>query len=123
MLAWASTDASRELVASWRELETELADHIAAEEEVILPSYAVHAPADAQRIREDHARILALLLPLGVDVELHEVHLARLRLLVEALDAHSISEDAGMYPWAAQHLALVGQRLLFARIGRWIGRA
>ena len=42
--------------------------------------------------------------------------------LVAALETHSASEDAGMYPWAAQHVALVSQRMLYAAIGRGLER-
>ncbi len=123
LLASAYTDNTRELIAHWCELETELIDHIAAEEEVILPGYAEHAPTNAKRILGDHARIRELLTPIGVEVELHETRAARLRLLVEALDAHALLEDTTMYPWARDNLTLVAQRLLFTRIVRWLHRA
>ena len=123
MLGWAYTDDARDLGSAWEDLEAELLDHMAAEEEVILPSYAMHAPEDAHRIRDEHARIRSLVTPIGIDVELHEIRVARLRRLVEALEAHSASEDAAMYPWAAQHIPLVGERLLSARIERWCARS
>jgi hemerythrin superfamily protein len=122
MLGWAYTDDTRSLYSAWGELEAELLDHMAAEEEVILPTYATHAPEDARRIRDDHVRIRSLVTPLGIDVELHEARVERLHRLVDALAAHSASEDAEMYPWAADNIALVAQRLLFARIGRWFAR-
>lgn len=122
LLAWAYADDSRELTARWCELEAELLDHIAAEEEIILPSYAAHAPADAKRIQDDHARLREFVTPTGVDVELHQIRAARLRRLVEALEAHAAFEDATMYPWAQRNLPLVTQRLLFGRISRWFGR-
>jgi len=123
LLARAHTDDPRALALSWIEVEAELLDHMAAEEELILPAYAVHAPEDARRIRAAHLRIQELVTPIGVDVELHEVRLARLRQLVELLEAHSASEDAAMYPWAVRNLALVRQRMLYVRIGRWLARA
>jgi len=123
LLAWAYTDDARALAGAWRELEAELSDHIAAEEEVILPGYAAHAPADAKQILDDHARIRELLTPVGVEIELHEARAARLRRLSEALDAHAMFEDATMYPWAQHNLAVVAQRLLLTRIGRWFRAA
>ena len=122
LLGWAHTDNSRELSEGWRELEGELLDHIAAEEDVILPGYANHAPVDANLVLADHARIRALLTPIGVDVELHQICAPRLQLLVDALAAHALSEDAAMYPWAEQHISLVAERLLAARIERWFAR-
>jgi hypothetical protein len=121
LLASAYGDDSRELAAAWSELEAELLDHIAAEEEVILPAYAEHSPGDAQRILADHARIRDLVTPTGVEVELHLSRAARLRRLVNALDAHAHHEDAFMYPWAQVNLPELAQRLLVVRIGRWLG--
>lgn len=122
LLGCAYAEDTRALTLSWSEVEAELLDHMAAEEDVILPSYELHDPDDAHRIREDHARIRALLTPIGVEVELHEIRLARLRQLVAALETHAASEDARMYPWAAKHVALVSQRMLYARISRGLER-
>ncbi len=119
MLGSACSDDPRELVARWAELEIELRDHLAAEEEVILPSYAKHAPADARKILDDHVVIRDLMTPIGVEIELHETRLARLRRLVDALAAHALHEDSAMYPWAERHLTAVAQQVLFVRIGRW----
>ena len=123
LLESADADDARALTLSWSEVEADLLNHMAAEEEVILPRYELHAPADARRIRDDHARIRTLLTQIGLEVELHEIRLARLRQLVAALEAHSASEDAAMYPWAAQHVALVSQRMLYARISHGLERA
>ncbi len=122
MLAWALANDSRHVIRAWAELEAELLDHMAAEEAIILPSYALHAPADARRILDDHTRFRSLLATMDIDVELHQIRAGRLRRLVEALEVHSASEDAVMYPWATEHIALVAQRLLFTQIGSWIAR-
>jgi len=123
LLGCAYAEDTRALTLSWSEVEAELLDHMAAEEAVILPSYELHAPDDAHRIREEHARIRTLLMPIGVEVELHKIRLARLRQFVAAIEAHAASEDARMYPWAAQHVALVSQRMLYARISHGLERA
>ena len=120
LLAAAYADDSRELVTCWCELETELVDHMAAEEELILPRYAAHAPAEGQRIAADHARMRELLTPMGVEVELHESRASRLRQLVDTLEAHAAFEDAGMYPWAERNLGRDTRHLLGVRIGRWL---
>ena len=119
LLAWAYADDTRELAAAWCELETELNDHLAAEEEMILPGYAAHAPEEAKQILDDHARIRELLTPIGVEVELHEARVARLRRLAEALAAHALLEDATLYPWAQRNLTAVARRVLYVRISRW----
>ena len=123
LLACAHGDDTRALVATWHELEVELLDHMTAEEEVVLPSYAMHAPADASRILDDHLRICEVASMLGVDVELHEIRVGRLEQLVEALDAHAKHEDASMYPWAQSNLPQIAQTLLITRIGRWLSAA
>jgi len=41
---------------------------------------------------------------------------------VAVLEAHATSEDARMYPWAAQHVVLVSQRMLYARISHGLER-
>lgn len=122
MVACAYTDDPLGLLSSWGELETELLDHMAAEEEVILPGYAAHAPGDADRIFDEHTRIRALITLIGVDIELHAIRAERLQRLVDTLGAHSASEDAAMYPWATDNIALVAQQLLFKRISRWFAR-
>lgn len=119
LLAWTYTDDTRELAAAWCQLEAELNDHLAAEEEVILPGYAVHAPDDARRILDDHTRLRELLTPIGVEIELHEARADRLRRLAEALASHALLEDTAMYPWAQSNLTEIARRLLYVRIGRW----
>ena len=123
LLACAQGDDPRELIASWRELETELLDHMAAEEEIILASYAKHAPEDAQRIAADHARLREIASALGLEVELHAIRIARLEKLVDALHTHGLHEDTAMYPWAQANLGEVAQHALVARLARWLGVA
>lgn len=119
LLSAAAADDGREVTITWRELEEELLDHMAAEEEIILPGYGEHAPDDARRIRDEHVRLRALLTPLGVEVELHEVRATRLRQLAHLLHAHAAHEDAEMYPWAEAHLGAAAHHALWVRISRW----
>ena len=123
LLACAYADDSRDLIAQWSELERELLAHIAAEEEIILPGYAHHDPADAQRIRADHEQLRQLATPIGVEIELHEARAERLRLLVAALQHHATNEDSKMYPWAAHNLPTVAQQLLVTRVSHWLNKA
>jgi iron-sulfur cluster repair protein YtfE (RIC family) len=120
VLVAAYADEPRALIMRWCALELELVDHMAAEEQVILPGYAAYAPADAQKIRDDHVRIRALVAPIGVEVELHEVRIARLGTLIEALEAHTLHEDTRMYPWVANNLSSVARQLLHSRITGWL---
>lgn len=123
LMTAAYADDPRALCERWIELEAELLDHMAAEEEVILPAYAEHEPLDAAEILADHTRMRDLALSIGIAIELHEITAAQLGQLAAALDAHALQEDAGMYRWAQHHLPEVAQQLVMARIGRWFDRA
>ena len=118
LLARTYADDPHELVAQYRAFEHALLEHLAAEEELILPAYAQHDPADAQAIRDDHEAIRKALNRLGIEVELHVVRAHSVHELVDSLRAHAAREDAAMYPWAQVHLPLVTRRQLFVRVGR-----
>jgi hypothetical protein len=119
LLACAYADDRRDLTASWNALEAELHDHLAAEEELVLGAFAAAEPSDAEVIRVQHARLRELLTPIGVEVDLHQIRVERLRRLIDGLTAHALFEDATMYPWAQAHLSNVAKHALFVRIGRW----
>jgi len=113
-------DDTRALGAAWRRFEAEVLDHLAAEEEVMLPAYEEVAPAAAHEIRDDHARIRALLTTLGLEVELHVIRAETVRWLVDALRDHARREDETMYVWARRSLPPHGLAALYDRIVRWL---
>jgi Hemerythrin HHE cation binding domain len=118
LLACTYADDPFQLIAQYRAFEHAVLDHLAAEEEVILPGYAEAAPAGARAIRADHAALRQQLLAVGVEVELHFVRAETVCRLIDQLNAHAAREDASMYPWAQLHLPLPAKRRLFVRIGR-----
>ena len=118
LLAHTYGDDPRELALQYRSFERSTLDHLAAEEELILPAYADHAPEDARAIRDEHAAIRQLLFRVGIEVELHIVRADTVKRLVDTLRTHATREDASMYPWAQDHLPLSTRRQLFVRIGR-----
>lgn len=118
LLAQTYGDDPRDLIFHYRVFERSMLEHLAAEEELLLPAYAEHAPDDAGAIRDDHAAIRQLLLRVGVDVELHTVRVDAVKRLIETLQTHAGREDAAMYPWAQERLPLSLRRQLFVRIGR-----
>lgn len=122
LLATAATDDGVGLDTAWPALEADLLDDLDAVEDVILPTYAVEAPHDAQRVVDEHARLRALITSIGLD-EGHAPRLAHLRQLVSALASLAVSEATWMYPWAEQHIALVGSRMMFARVDHSLERA
>jgi len=105
----------------WFELETELLEHLSAEEVAIIPSYALEAPDDASRILAEHAQLRDLLTPIGVGPESQRQHADRVARLVDLLDRHADHEDLQMYPWAQRNLSEVTERLLFKRVCAWFG--
>jgi hypothetical protein len=123
LLSDAYADDPRALCARWREFESEIRDHMSAEEDLILPAYEGVAPADAQAIREDHRRLRDVLHRLGVEVDLHQIRVRTVRELLEQLRVHADREDAAMYPWAAAHKRSLGLAALRTRIERWLADA
>lgn len=111
-------DDPRALILQYRAFEHATLDHLAAEEELILPAYMEHAPDEARVVWDEHAAIRQLLFRIGVEVELHIVQAATVKQLVDALQSHAAREDAAMYAWAQDHLPLSVRRQLFVRIGR-----
>jgi hypothetical protein len=120
LLSDAYADDPRALCARWREFESEIRDHMSAEEDMILPAYETVAPAEAHAIREEHRRLRDVLQRLGVEVELHQVRLRTVRELLDQLRAHADREDAAMYPWAAAHRCTLGLAALRTRIESWL---
>ena len=118
MLSATYADDSRDLVREFRCFESAVLEHVAAEEEVILPFYELFDAADAALIRADHARIREELTRAGIETDLHAMRVERMKGLVEALRAHSAHEDSVMYPWAQVHLPLGARRTLFLRLTR-----
>lgn len=110
------TDDPRDLVQRYRVFENAVTDHLAAEEDEILAAYGDYDQRDAFSIREEHAALRRQLAETGVEVELHAVRAATLRKLLDALRAHSLHEERGMYPWAQVHLLLSNRKRLFLRI-------
>jgi hemerythrin superfamily protein len=123
LLSRTYADDPRALCACWRQFETELLDHMRAEEDVILPAYEQVAPTEALAIRADHARIRDLVQRLGVEVDLHQIRLHTVRELLAALQAHADREDAAMYPWAEGQLPTSRLAVLRARIEHWLEEA
>jgi hemerythrin superfamily protein len=108
------------LATRWRELDEALRDHMAAEEDLIIPAYQLSEPEEADELRTEHARIRGLLDEIGVDVRGHTVDATRMSRLVELLQAHEKREDTSMYPWAERNLPRVTRRQLFVRISHWL---
>jgi hypothetical protein len=120
LLGQTYADEPFELVAEYRRFEHEVLEHLAAEEELLLPAYAERAPDDARLLGEEHEALRRLLFRIGVDVELHIVRAADVEQLIARLRDHAAHEDKGLYAWATSELAAPARDQLRERIGRSI---
>ncbi len=116
LLADTLADDPRGLIECWRWFERAVLEHMAAEEELILPGYAVADPRDACAVVDDHARLRVLMAALGLEVELHVIRATTVRALVDAMHAHAAHETLGMYRWAGRHLSPPVRAALQARL-------
>ncbi len=118
-------DACRDLrvdASHWDALAASLREHMAAEEELIIPAFQLTDPEEADELRTEHAHLRALLDEIGEHVHRHGVHAERLRRLDTTLRAHAAREDASLYAWAERHLPVVARRQLLLRISHWLRR-
>jgi hemerythrin-like domain-containing protein len=93
-----------DVCALWTELDHRLSAHMEAEERFVLPAFAHADRIEALALLRDHDDIRALMLELGVSVDLHELRFEKARDLVELLRGHSGREDNLLYRWADQNL-------------------
>ena len=100
------TDAP-DLCALWTELDHRLSAHMEAEERFVLPVFARVDRIEALALIREHGDIRALMLELGIAVDLHELRFEKTRDLVTVLRSHSGREDNLLYRWADQNLELV----------------
>jgi hemerythrin-like domain-containing protein len=98
-----------DLRAAWSTFEKDLLRHLEYEEAAILPAFARGHASEAKAIRDEHARIRAALLDLGVSLDLHALRCEAVRDFVGQLRAHARREDALLYPWARRHVAAGGE--------------
>jgi hemerythrin superfamily protein len=101
IVAWAHEGEHRTLRGEWQRFERELTTHMELEEEEILPAFSHEHLAEAQAIREEHARIRAGLTELGIDLDLHCLRAERVEAFIGLLRAHAKREEALIYPWAS----------------------
>ena len=116
LLAATYADDARDLVFAYRAFEQEILEHLAAEEQEILPAYERAAPHEARAIRGDHDRIRQELQRVGVYVELHVIRAETMHGVIAELRAHSAREGTRMYPWAQLHLPTGAKQRIEARV-------
>jgi hemerythrin len=105
-----------EAAAMFRELERRLEDHLATEDELLLPSLRHADPAEAAALADEHRRIRARLLELGVGVDLHLTRATWVEQFVDLLRSHARREDELLYRWASEPAAHVDVGALMRRL-------
>lgn len=112
-------DEPHRFAARLRELDTAVREHLAAEEDLLIPPFQLTDPEEGDALRTEHARIRECLDQIAVE----DPHRAtRLRRLGELLDRNSHHEDTVMYAWAEEHLPAVVRRQVYLRISHWLRR-
>jgi iron-sulfur cluster repair protein YtfE (RIC family) len=104
VVARASSEDPIALREAWRVFQEELLGHLADEEVQILPAFARQRPVEARALVDEHARIRARLVKLGIDLDLHCLPAERIADFIATLRAHARHEDDLLYPWAARRL-------------------
>ncbi|CAN5894040.1 hypothetical protein BH11MYX3_BH11MYX3_12120 [soil metagenome] len=90
--------------ALWTKLDHGLLSHMEAEERYVLPAFARVDRAAALEVLREHGQIRAMLLELGVAVDLHSIRFEQSEELIRLLRAHASTEDNLLYRWADQRL-------------------
>jgi hypothetical protein len=121
-LSRAAPIAAEAFAAAWHDLDVALHNHMAAEDDLIIPAYQLSDPEEAAELRTQHARIRELLVAVRASLAGHTLDAERARQLADLLAAHARREDTSMYPWAERHLPLVIRRQLFVRFSHWLRR-
>lgn len=102
IVAWAHEGEHATLRGEWQRFERELTSHMELEEQEILPAFSGEHLAEAQSIRDEHARIRAGLTELGIELDLHCLRAESVEAFIGHLRAHAKREEALLYPWASR---------------------
>lgn len=94
----------RALAQRWREVERDLLEHMAAEEQLMLPEYGEHDPDVARALRNEHTALRDHMFELGVAVQFHALRWEALQYFVDELRAHARREELILYRWAEDHI-------------------
>lgn len=102
--------------AAWTAFDQGLVAHFDAEEAEVLPLFERHDPAEAAAIRAEHTKLRAVLVELGVMLELHALREATVEELIRLLRAHAAREEEALYRWADSDLPAEPRASLLDRI-------
>lgn len=117
----AARAASTTVCRLWTDFEAELLDHLRAEEELLLPAFALCFDADATRLRSEHQQLRALVLAADKDFAAGRLNRELLHALDDLLARNSAFEERSLFPWA-QHRLQPSRRGEFQERTRASGR-
>lgn len=80
--------------------ERRLSEHLALEDELLLPEFARFDAAEAEDLAAEHRIIRQRVEELGIADNLHMSRANAIRELVDMLRGHAHREDVGLYAWA-----------------------
>jgi hemerythrin-like domain-containing protein len=123
LIADAQQRDAPDLRARWSRFDKELLRHLDYEEAAILPAFARQHAAEARAVLDEHARIRAGLLELGVSLDLHALRWEAVKDFVSQLRAHAHREDALLYPWSRRNGGAAAEQPAkhgFLQLGRWM---
>lgn len=107
----------------WADFEERLLAHMDGEEEFLLPELEARHPDEVVHTREDHARIRALLIELGIRADLHVLRKSSADALVTLLKEHAGREDRTLYAWADAEVSHERRTSLLERLRKVATRA
>jgi Hemerythrin HHE cation binding domain len=111
--------SDRELLREeWDALEPRVLVHLDAEEMFLLPGFEKAHPADAARVRDQHAQIRTQLGAIGIAVDLHLLRADMVTDFRDLLLEHVAEERRGLYPWAHTSADEHSLRMLLERLER-----
>jgi hemerythrin-like domain-containing protein len=109
-----------ELAAEWDRFEGALLHHFVVEEHELFPSFVLLDPEETMILQQEHEALRRDVLALGIDADLHCLHVEELRSFVADLRAHAAREERVLYRWAKDNVdadvwATIGKTLRGAR--------
>jgi hemerythrin-like domain-containing protein len=110
-------DARNDVLKFWAAFDDGLCQHMALEEQHVLPALREQDAREADALSKEHDEIRMKLAELGPGVDLHEIRAETVSDFVEQLRRHANREDALAYRWAEHHLPSSERAILRTRLG------
>jgi hemerythrin len=112
VLGAAEAEDPRSLQAAWTALERRLGSHLDVEERCLFPLVEYRRAGEVQSLREEHARIRALVSEIGLACDLHSVRKGALETLAALFAEHTRREDEALARWLDESAPLETRRAL-----------